>query len=189
MAIYRFKRGCQLNGILIKATLILFIVLSVSSCGTTNIYLAHPLVADKNDNNVAKIYIIRPKSGFRGVEGLSYSIYFNKYKLLTIANGEYTLFYIKSDTILVTVESYTVKDYSSGGDFSKNTMIKVSESCSVSFQAGETYYLSFKRKDGDIGEGNSYVPFIISKEAAVQMSKSEKPIGLAVDDPIGKSND
>jgi len=175
-------------------------LLFLSACGTTAVIESHPSLARPGDNDAAKVYFLRPDIGYHGVMRNAFSISLNDNGLLTLANDEYALVYLKPVSGVVTVESSTVK-YENG----RNVQTKVKESRRFSFDAGKTYYLAFQASlpgqmtSSDILEsvsamakgpsfgGTSYAPILITRSAAIAAANRTKPIGLALQEPITQS--
>jgi len=151
----------------------------VAGCGTTAINESHTLVANSSVGNIAKVYFIRPDSGFRGVMGNAFSIYLGGQKLLTIANGEYTLVYLKYYSGDVTVVSSTVENR--GG---KNTQVTVKESLPFKFDESKAYYITFREYQRGMMQGSSNIPHSITKDAARKLASKLKPVGKAVSAPL-----
>jgi len=150
-------------------TTVLFVFL-VAGCTTTAINESHSLLANSSDGNIAKVYFIRPDSGDRGVMGNAFNIYLSGKKLLTIANGEYTLVYLKYYSGDVIVESYTV--INRGG---RNTQVLVKESQPFKFEESKTYYVTFKEYERGMRQGTSYIPNSITGNWQVNSSLLERP--------------
>lgn len=99
----------------------------LSSCGTA-VVASHPSLAPTEDGNSAKVYFLRPDIGYAGVMQMAFTLSLDDKELLTLANGEYALAYLKPVSGAVTVESWTVPQ---GG-----AMTKVKESRSFLFEGG-----------------------------------------------------
>lgn len=150
-----------------------FLVFLVVGCGTTAIQESHPLIGNSADGNVAKVYFIRPDSGFDGVKGNAFTISLDGQKLLTLAKGEYTLVNLKHYSGDVTVESSAVVNR--GG---MNTQVTVKESQPFVFEEATTYYVTFQESP------RGYIPYCITQESARNTAKKLNPVGNAVASPL-----
>jgi hypothetical protein len=165
---------------LLLSTLLLFL----SACGTTAVMESHPSLAQPGEGNAAKVYFLRPDIGYRGVMKNAFSIALNDKELLTLANGEYALVYLRSVSGVVTVEFSAIRN---------NVQTRAKESRPFSFEAGNTYYLAFQaRQPGSVpellfGGGISYVPILVTAAEALTAANVTKPVGRAIQDPIAPS--
>ncbi len=151
----------------------------VSGCMTTAINESHSLLAQSSDGDIAKVYFIRPDSGFRGVMGDAFTIILGGKRLLTIANGEYTLVYLNYYSGDVTVESSTVMNQGA-----RNIPVTVKESLPFKFDESKTYYITFKEKERGVRQGTSYIPISITEDDARKLASKLKPVGKAVTAPL-----
>ena len=154
-------------------------VFVVSGCGTTAIMETHPLLADPLNDKAAKVYFIRPDSGFDGVRGNAYKISLDGQNLLTIAKGEYTLVSLKEYSGDMTVESSDVVNR--GG---LNSWTKVKGSRRFHFEGSKTYYITFSQGLHDPFQGTAYFPVGMTEIDAKKMANTLKPIGAAVAHPL-----
>jgi len=161
--------------------LLSFSLLFIAACGTTAIVESHPALAPSNETNAAKVYFLRPDIGYRGVAGNAFSIAMDGQELLTLAKGEYALVHIRPFSGTLTVESSTVVNQSG-----RNVMTNVKELQPFSFEAGKTYYVTFRQNQQGwlSGGGSSYIPILISSEEAKRTANGLKPVGKALQESI-----
>ena len=88
------------------ATVLLVVALVAGCTGTTKVQPDHPLIGETTES--AKVYFIRPKSGFKGVADLPLTISLDGKKLLALSKGQYTLLSLASGTFEMKVDSFTV---------------------------------------------------------------------------------
>lgn len=152
-----------------------------AACGTTAVVSSHPALTKSGETDVAKVYLLRPDIGYRGVEHKPFAIALDNQDLLTLAAGEYVLVYLRPISAALTVESYTVVR-----EAGENVITKVSESIPFSFEAGKTYYLTFsgQQQGWKSGGGVSYIPVLMSRSKAVATARGLKPVGDAAQEPI-----
>jgi hypothetical protein len=114
-----------------------------------------------------------------GVADMPLSIRADGDELLTLTKGQYTLLYLRTVTVDLTVASYTVV-----GVAEKNTMTKVQTTKRFGFAPGETYYLLFAPMPRGFMDGYEFPPQAISETSAVNAARGLVPIGLAIAEPI-----
>ena len=167
--------------------LFIFVVLvSAGGCvGSTVIQSGHPLIAREGATETAKVYFIRPDTGFYGVMDRPVSISLAGAELLTLAKGQYTLVQLAAGTSELRADSYTVDDH--------GYMTKVSSNMQISFSAGETHYLVFEmvpRPTPLFGGGGGFVflPRRVSRDNALDAVQGQgfAPVGAAVAGPIAR---
>jgi len=143
----------------------------VAGCvGTTKVAPSHPLLSATAES--AKVYFLRPNSGFGGVMDMPLSISLDGKKLLSLSKGQYTLLSLASGTYEMKVHGYTVAG---------SAMTPVSIKVPVTFSKAETQYLVF-----DSVARGYFTPFKLAKEQAVEAVQQLTPIGMAVEEPIAK---
>ena len=151
------------------ATVPLVVALVAGCAGTTKVEPGHPLMSATVES--AKVYFIRPKSGFSGVADMPLTISLDGKKLLKLSKGEYTLLSLAGGTFEMKVASFTAV----GG-----AMTSASTIAPVTFSNGQTQYVTFDM----IAGGYTFAPFMLSKERAVEAVRKLRPIGMAVKEPI-----
>jgi len=152
------------------ATVPLIVALVAGCAGTTKVQPDHPLIGETIQS--AKVYFIRPKSGFKGVADLPLTISLDGKKLLALSKGQYTLLSLASGTFEMKVDSFTV--------MANGAMTSASTKAPVTFSKGQTQYVAFDIISG----GYTFAPFTLSKEQAVEAVQKLAPVGMAVKEPI-----
>ena len=155
------------------ATAPLVVALVAGCAGTTKVEPSHPLMGATVES--AKVYFIRPKSGFKGVADMPLTISLDGKKLLALSKGQYTLLSLSSGTFEMKIASYTV--------MANGAMTSASTKVPVTFSKGQTHYLTFDMISG----GYTYAPFTLTKERAVEAVQKLTPVGMAVKEPITPS--
>ena len=102
-----------------RSCAVLVLALVLGCVGSTSLEETHPLLAEEDAADTAKVYFIRPDPGFRGAMDMPATISLEGDELLRLAKGEYTLLVLKAGDLEMVVDSYTVKG-------SNNTMTPVS---------------------------------------------------------------
>ena len=151
------------------ALLFLTVALVTGCAGTTKVQSNHPLMGATVES--ARVYFIRPKSGFGGVADMPLTISLDRKKLLKLSKGQYTLLSLASGDFEMKVDSYTVVN---------GAMTSASTMAPVTFSKGQTHYLVFDMIPG----GFTFAPSTLSKERAVEAVQKLTPIGMAVEEPI-----
>ena len=147
--------------------------------GTTAVQSTHPLLARQGATDSARVYIIRPDPGFRGVMDMPVTISLGGSELLTLAKGQYTLMHLTATTADLKAESHTVVG-------TTNTMTKVSSNTLMTFSAGATHYLVFELVPRGGLAGSAYLPRPVSREGALEAVQGLTPVGVAAAEPIAK---
>ena len=162
----------------IKLPLVLtFFLLLVAGCGS-KVNVKHSQIAtDAEDAHIAKVYFIRPMPlKYKGVADNKLRVDFNKEKLLTINEGQYTLVRLKPSKGKISTHSRT--KFIGSPD-----PIDVSRDREYRFIAGKTYFILLQRVDEEF-RGIFYDPAPITFADAKRISRPLYAVGDASDEPI-----
>ena len=171
----------QLHCCALKWALIAGAVTWLLGCaGTTSVQENHPLIASEDAVEKARVYLIRPDPGFRGVADRPVTISLGGTEMLRLAKGQYTLLFLNPGYAEMKVDSLTVVAPS-------NTISSASTTTQLTFAPGATQYLAFQLVYRGPFEGSVFVPREVSRDRALRLAGELAPIGMAVREPIALS--
>ncbi len=149
-----------------------------SGCATVN--TQHPALAEQPGPNVASVYFIRPVPVFsHDFADAPVTIEFQGEKLLKLAEGVYTLLYLKP-------AKGELKVYSNTLYTNQKSSQRVWKERVYRFVGGRTYFIHIKQIDEEF-RGIFYEPDLVSLQEAKRLVKHLKRIGAAANaHPINK---
>ena len=152
-------------------------VLGLSACAASSIDNANPLISDRPDLLVAKVYIIRPRTErYLGMADNSIAVELDRRPLMRLAKGEYTLLRLHPGSAWLGLRSMTT--WGPGHKIKEMSTVK-----EFTFEPGETYYIAIRPIDGEF-RGVKYEAALVDRERAVQLSRYLNAFGQARGDPI-----
>jgi len=141
----------------------------LAACGTTVVVESNPSLAKADEEASAKVYFLRRGTGSIGEQRHAFTIFLDGKPLLTLAEQEYTLLYLKPESGVMTVGSPPP-----GVEPSQDVF---------SFQPRNTYYVGFRRQY--FAPNTSLVrPVLMSEEDAGIAVNDLKAVGLAQREPV-----
>ena len=167
-----------INKPVLVATYMMLCIIAVGCGGNVNVQHSQ-LSTEADDAFVAKVYFIRPMPlKYKGIADNKLRVDFNKEKLLTINEGQYTLVRLIPSKGVISTHSKT--KFISSPD-----PIDVSREREYRFIAGKTYFILLQRVDEEF-RGIFYDPAPITFEQAKKISSSLYTVGDASDEPINE---
>ncbi len=156
-------------------------LIMLAACASSRINYQHPLVKSVpppgQAAQLARVYFIRPfTERYNGPADNRLEVEADRFPLMKIAKGEYTLLNLVPGDVWITVTNLTTW----GPDFS---MKELSRSRQFRFQAGETYYVVFDYIDGEF-RGAFFVPRLVDVRTARELTRHLRAVGLARSVPL-----
>ncbi len=153
----------------------------LAACTSSRINYQHPLVKAAPPSGqaaqLARVYFIRPfTERYNGPADNRLKVEADRFPLMKIAKGEYTLLNLVPGDVWITVTNLTTW----GPDFS---MKELSRSRQFRFQPGETYYVVFDYIDGEF-RGAFFVPRLVDARTARELTRHLRAVGLARSVPL-----
>lgn len=171
------RRLTTIRGLRWAAVLPLLMVLGLAGCSSSRINYGHPLIKEGPASQLARVYFIRPRTErYMGPADNRITVEADRFHLMKIAKGEYTLLSLVPGDVWITVTNLTLW----GPDFA---MKEMTHSRQFHFQPGETYYLVFDIVDGEF-RGAFFVPRLVDAPAARELSRHLRPVGMARSMPL-----
>jgi hypothetical protein len=151
----------------------LMLAAALAGCTATRLDGSHPLLSNAPDNEVARVYFIRPRTErFMGVADNTLTIEADRTHLLDLAKGEYALVYLKpAASVWLLVRSDT--SWGPVQDIKEMTREK-----EFAFAAGQTYFVALIPVDGEF-RGVYFNPVDVTLDQAKQMAATARPSGTA----------
>jgi hypothetical protein len=159
--------------------LAILLAMSLVSAGCSNPvnYKNTQILADGEDEHIAKVYFLRPMPvKYKGIADNKLRIEYDKQKLLTLSEGQYALVKLKPSKGKIITHSKTKFTGSS-------EPINVSRDREYRFLAGKTYFILIQRVDEEF-RGIFYDPAPITFEQALNLVDNLRAVGDASDEPI-----
>ena len=152
-------------------------VLGLSACAASSIDNANPLISDRPDLLVAKVYIIRPRTErYLGMADNSIAVELDRRPLMELAKGEYTLLHLHPGSAWLGLRSMTT--WGPGHKIKEMSTVK-----EFTFEPGETYYIAIRPIDGEF-RGVKYEAKLVDLDTALHLSRYLNAFGQARRDPI-----
>ncbi|MFQ5487970.1 MAG: hypothetical protein ACE5ET_05955 [Gammaproteobacteria bacterium] len=150
----------------------------LAACSSSHLNNKHPLVKkEATTAQVAMVYFIRPRTErFMGPADNRLKVEADRFHLMDIAKGEYTLLPMVPGNVWITVTNLTAWG-------PQNRMKEMSRSRQFRFLPGETYYLVFQVVDGEF-RGVFFRPALVDANSARDLSRHMKPVGMARKAPL-----
>jgi hypothetical protein len=165
-----------------RCVLFVFLVF-FTACASTKVLSTHPSVIQESDGNAAKVYFMRPDIGYHNVTVRPFTILLNDRELLYLVKGEYTLVYVHPVSGSLKVKSWTGRKFITNQSRYGDMMVEESIPCM--FETGKVYYIAFKENtQKDYDDEISYIPILISEDAAERLAGETRPEGRAINEPI-----
>jgi len=153
------------------------LVIALSACSSTRVDNKHPLIREAPSTEVAMVYFIRPRTErTMGFADNRLPVEADRFHLLTIAKGEYTLIPMVPGNVWISVTSMT-----SWGP--RNAIKEMSRSRQFKIEAGETYYIVFNLVDGEF-RGAFFMPESVDLQSAMELTRHLHPVGRARKSPV-----
>ncbi len=161
-----------------KVVLVAAVAALLTACSSSRVNLKHPLVKQETAaSQVAMVYFIRPRTErFMGPADNRLKVEADRFHLMKIAKGEYTLLPMVPGNVWITVTNLTAWG-------PQNRMKEMSRSRQFRFLPGETYYLVFQVVDGEF-RGVFFRPTLVDANSARDLSRYMKPVGMARKAPL-----
>jgi len=161
-----------------RVLLVTVLAVVLAACSSSRINYKHPLVKKKTAaSQVAMVYFIRPRTErFMGPADNRLKVEADRFPLMNIAKGEYTLLPMVPGNVWITVTNLTAWG-------PQNRMKEMSRSRQFRFLPGETYYLVFQVVDGEF-RGVFFRPELVDAASARELSRHMKPLGMARKAPL-----
>lgn len=169
------------------ATLLLMLAFGLAGCAGSPIQFStssfgtlieedHSLV-QKGAGNYATVYFIRPDTErYMGVADNRLVVELDRELLLSLVKSDYTVMRIKPGEFDITLKSQTI-----AGPFREFKKMKKSKR--FEFESGSTYYISIEPVDGEF-RGVYFLPHLVDRDAALEMTRFMRPVGLAKEEPL-----
>lgn len=163
------------RGRLLPVALLLVLL---SACSSSHINGRHPLVkVAAPASEVAMVYFIRPRTErFMGPADNRLEVEADRFHLMEIAKGEYTLLPMVPGNVWITVTNLTAWG-------PQNRMKKMSRSRQFRLLPGETYYVVFQVVDGEF-RGVFFRPELVDARSARDLARHMKAVGMARKAPL-----
>ncbi|HFQ92352.1 MAG TPA: hypothetical protein ENK29_05695 [Chromatiales bacterium] len=149
----------------------------LTACASTRIEDGHPLVREAPESEVAKVYFIRPRTErTMGFADNRLPVEADRFHLMTLAKGEYTMVPMVPGTVWISVTSMTHWG-------PRNEIKEMSRSRQFEFKAGETYFIVFNLVDGEF-RGAFFLPEAVDIYTARELTRNMLPVGRARQAPV-----
>ncbi len=151
----------------------------LSACSITRIDRGHSLIQDDPAESYADVYFIRPNTEHpQGFSDNPLVVEVNDERLMRLGKGEYTRVRIKARDIVVTMR---VQAQVRG----RWEVTELEQTRSFNLEAGRTYFILAKMKDGEF-RGVTFIPESISLFDAKQLPRPLRATGAASAAPIDR---
>lgn len=169
------------NGIPKISLLILSLALGLGGCAilhVTKVNSKHPLLQNTVSNESASVYFIRPHTEHpQGFADNPLKIYADDSLLMTLGKGEYTLVYLKTQPMSLTLTNLTQTR-----GWWEIEMLK--QTRQFEFDGGKTYFIVAQPVDGEF-RGVHFTPKNVSQfDAKKILADRVTPVGNARQFPI-----
>ncbi len=158
------------------------LVLLLAGCASSRVHMDHPLVKEEwmgrqEGEHLARVYFIRPYTErYMGYADNRLAVEADRFPLMEIAKGEYTLLSMVPGEVWITVTNLTT--------WGPHSEVKeMQRSRRFEFQPGQTYYLIFQVVDGEY-RGVFFLPELVDVYTARDLTRHLKPVGLARKSPL-----
>jgi hypothetical protein len=162
---------------IMSIVIVALLSITLSACSSTRIDKKHPLIREAPSSEVAMVYFIRPRTErTMGFADNRLPVEADRFHLLSIAKGEYTLIPMVPGNVWISVTSMT-----SWGP--RNAIKEMDRSRQFRFAAGETYFIVFNLIDGEF-RGAFFMPEAIDLHTAGELTRHMLPVGRARKSPV-----
>ena len=158
------------------------VVLLLAGCASSRVHMDHPLVKEEwvgrqEGERLARVYFIRPYTErYMGYADNRLVVEADRFPLMEIAKGEYTLLPMVPGEVWITVTNLTA--------WGPHSEVKeMQRSRRFEFRPGQTYYLIFRVVDGEF-RGVFFLPELVDAYTARDLTRHMKPVGLARRSPL-----
>ena len=153
------------------------IISGLSACIGTQIKSSHPLIKESPDSLISKVYFIRPSTErYMGAADNRLEVEVDRFHLMDIAKGEYTLIPMVPGEVWITVKSLTAWG-------PKNLIKEMTRTTQFKFAPGQTYYIVFNIVDGEF-RGAYFNTKAVDLYEAKRLTRHLRPVGRARSTPI-----
>lgn len=153
------------------------LMIVMTACSSTRIEDAHPLVREAPEAEVATVYFIRPRTErTMGFADNSLPVEADRFHLMNLAKGEYTMLPMVPGNVWISVTSETHWG-------PRHDIKEMSRSRQFSFEAGETYFIVFNLVDGEF-RGAFFMPEAVDLYTARELTRNMLPVGRARSHPV-----
>ncbi len=157
--------------------IVLLLLVVLGACSSTRVENEHPLISEAPSSEVAMVYFIRPRTErTMGFADNRLPVEADRFHLLTIGKGEYTLIPMVPGNVWISVTSMT-----NWG--ARNAIKEMNRSSQFNIEAGETYFIVFNLVDGEF-RGAFFIPEMIDLHTARELTQHVRPVGRARKSPI-----
>lgn len=156
---------------------VVVLAVTVSACASTRIEDEHPLVREAPETEVATVYFIRPRTErTMGFADNRLPVEADRFHLMTLAKGEYTMVPMVPGNVWISVTSRTHWG-------PRHEIKELSRARQFNFKAGETYFIVFKLVDGEF-RGAFFMPEAVDIFTAKELTRNMLPVGRARKQPV-----
>ncbi|HHH36447.1 MAG TPA: hypothetical protein ENK48_06420 [Gammaproteobacteria bacterium] len=167
------------NSRLSKGALLAVLALALAACSSSRINHRHPLLQKSAQAAPppARVYFIRPRTErYMGPADNRLRVEADRFPLMKLAKGEYTLIPMVPGEVWITVTNLTAWG-------PRNLMKEMTRSTRFRFRSGETYYLVFEPVDGEF-RGVYFRVRPVDAFEARELVPYARPVGLARRAPL-----
>ncbi len=149
----------------------------ITACASTRVDDRHPLVREAPDSEVARVYFIRPRTErTMGFADNRLPVEADRFHLMTLAKGEYTMLPMVPGNVWISVTSQTHWG-------PRHDVKEMSRSRQFNLKAGETYFIVFNLVDGEF-RGAFFEPEEVDIYMAKELTRNMLPVGRARKQPV-----